>query len=305
MSLDAYLPLLVILNPVAGGRRSRRVWSQLEPEVRRAVGDLTLVHTLEPGHARQLAQQARGQGYRGLLVLGGDGTLSEVASGLLHAPLPLGIVPAGRGNDFARCLGLPRDPISCWRAIADGDLQSVDMATVNGRPYINIAGAGLDAETANRANRFPKALGGLIPYVTSLIATLVTYSNFELRASGDGLEWSGRASLVAVGNGSHYGGGLHILPGAHPADGLLDVCVAGDLGRVEIVSMLPRVVKGTHVDHPAFHRWRVPRLVLESERELAVQADGEVVQTLPATFEIIPAAIQLLGMRREQTHAVQ
>lgn len=301
MGLDSLSPLLFVINPIAGGGRARRAWAGLEGRIRQAVPRLTAVFTDCPGHAREIAAGARSSGYAGVVVFGGDGTLSEIVGGLVDNPIPIGLVAAGRGNDFARCLDLPADPAECWERIASGVHAPVDIGTFNGRPFINIAGAGLDAEVAAMANRFPRALGGLIPYVASLALTLATYRNSRIKVSSDGGCWEGRASLVAIGIGTHYGGGFNILPDASPSDGLLDVCVAGDLGKLGIMRMVPKVVRGTHVDHPLFFSWRAREVTIESERPLAVQADGEVVGTLPGSFGLIPGGLTVLGFEKENS----
>ncbi len=269
----------------------------MEPQVLRAAPGCSVRVTEGPGHARELAVGARAAGYRGVVILGGDGTVNEAGSGLLENPLPLGIIPAGRGNDLCRGLGFPLSPRDCWDMIARGTASAIDVGTLNGQRFMNIAGAGLDAEVAATANRFPRQLGGLIPYIASLILNLATYRNSHICVQGDTFSWEGRAALIAIGIGSYYGGGFNILPGAVPDDGLLDVCVAGDLGKVGIMKMVPSVIRGSHVDHPLFHSWKARSVTIESERPLTIQADGEVAGNLPASFGIEPRALMVLGRK--------
>ena len=298
-------PLLVLINPVAGGGRAVRVWKQVESLLQRDGIDYRAVLTRGPGHATQLAANARSDGHGALVVLGGDGTVSEVAAGLMEAPLPLAILPGGRGNDLSRALGLPRRPVACWHEISAGISSPVDVGFINDRLFVNIVGAGLDAEVAAMANRFPRYLGGILPYMASLALKLAAYRNCQVKVEADDVTWEGKAVLVAVGIGSHYGGGFCIMPGADPSDGLLDVCVAGDISKLGLLSLIPAVLKGKHVNHPKFFTWRARKVKVEAERPLAVQADGEPAGLLPASFGLAPGALSVLGLRGGVDPALQ
>lgn len=305
LGIKQYNPLLVIINPVAGGGRARKAWSHLRPFLLRDGIEHHSICTRAPGHASELALTARGRGYGALIVLGGDGTVSEIAQGLVESPLPMAIIPAGRGNDLGKVLGLPSSLEACWAQVATGQMSAIDVGIMGQRPFVNIVGAGLDAETAAMANRFPRFLGGLVPYLVSLAINLAVYRNSYLRVETDNGSWEGKASLMAVGIGSHYGGGFNILPGADPADGLLEVCVAGNLSKLSVARMVPAVLKGTHTQHPAFYTWRATSVKVQADRPVAIQADGEVVGHLPAAFGILPGALKVLGLRGVVSDAVQ
>ena len=164
-----------------------------------------------------------------------------------------------------------------------------------GRDYLNVAGAGFDSEVNRIANQRLRWAGNRPRYVGAVLAELVVGRTAELRLSLDGQTTELRGWLVAVANGPSYGGGMRVAPGASLADGLLDVVVVGDASKLEFLRTFPKVFSGRHVGHPAVAVHRAARVELDADRPLAVYADGEPAGTLPATFEVRPAAITVLA----------
>ena len=256
-----------------------------------------------------------------VVAVGGDGTVGACAAGLADAGpgwstggpggsggppggspggsgvrAALAVVPAGGGNDAARSLGLPtRDPLAAAGLLPRLRRRPADLATVAGRAYLNVAGAGFDSEVNRVANQRLRWAGNRPRYVGAVLAQLVVGRPAAFRLVLDGRELARRGWLVAVANGPSYGGGMRVAPWASLADGLLDVVVIADIGKLEFLRTFPKVFSGRHVEHPAVTVHRAARVELEADRPLAVYADGEPAGALPATFEVRPAAIAVLA----------
>jgi YegS/Rv2252/BmrU family lipid kinase len=297
---------LVVHNPTAGGGRAGRLAPQV---VERLAGDGVEVdqhRTLSLEDARLAACQAAGE-VDAVVAVGGDGTVGACAAGLADAGPPgrsggpgvraaLAVVPAGGGNDAARSLGLPADdPLAAAGMLTRLRRRPADLATVAGRAYLNVAGAGFDSEVNRLANQRLRWARGRPRYVGAVLAELVVgrTASFELALDGQPERLSGW--LVAVANGPSYGGGMLVAPRASLADGLLEVVVIGAIGKLEFLRTFPKVFSGRHVDHPAVAVHRAARVDLAADRPLAVYADGEPAGTLPATFEVRPAAVTVLA----------
>jgi YegS/Rv2252/BmrU family lipid kinase len=298
---------LVVHNPTAGGGRAGRLAPQV---VERLAGDGVEVdqhRTLSLEDARLAACQAAGE-VDAVVAIGGDGTVGACAAGLADAEVSgwspggsgvraaLAVIPAGGGNDAARSLGLPADdPLAAAGMLTRLRRRPADLATVGGRAYLNVAGAGFDSEVNRLANQRLRWARGRPRYVGAVLAELVVgrTASFELALDGQPERLSGW--LVAVANGPSYGGGMLVAPRASLADGLLEVVVIGAIGKLEFLRTFPKVFSGRHVDHPAVAVHRAARVDLAADRPLAVYADGEPAGTLPATFEVRPAAVTVLA----------
>lgn len=168
-----------------------------------------------------------------------------------------------------------------------------DQTGLPHRYFINVAGLGFDGEVAERVNRSSKALGGTIPYLTSLFITLVAYQNKHIELTIDGQTALRRLNSVIVSNGRYFGGGMCIAPHADLTDGLFDVIILGDLNKPELVQNLPKVYNGTHLTHPKVSEHRAREVRVVSQERMLIQADGELVGMAPATFRLLPQAIRV------------
>jgi len=298
-----------IFNPVAAGGRGAR----LKPDVRacltRAATDATVdlewVETQEPGHATALAREAALDGCEMLVAVGGDGTVNEVINGLMQAgnqdgaPV-LGIIPVGSGNDFAWGAGIALDPLVACQRVFDGQTCLIDLGQTREaggrqRYFCNVSGTGFDAQTALEVERF-KWLRGVFVYLVPLFKTLIFHHKVpELRISVDGLEWTQRSMMLTVGNGRRLGRGFLIAPEAELDDGWLDVCICGELGRLGMLMVIPRFMRGTHVTHREVQMERARRVKVESPVPVAVHVEGESFATDAREFEftIVPGALRL------------
>jgi len=282
---------LIIVNPAAGRGRALRVWRRLEDRCPFAYE----VHfTARPGEATEVARQAAGESFQRVISIGGDGTIHEIANGLAGTGVALGIIPGGNGNDFARTLGLPRNPEEALRCVAGGQVKAVDLGNVNGRFFVNVAGLGFDCEVLEEVSRRKGSFAGSLVYLYAVFTTLTSYTNADVLLDIDGTTRSRRVLLLAVANGQYYGGGMRVAPHARVDDGAFDICVAGDLTRPEVVVNVPRMYLGTHLSHPKVEYFRGARVRVESERELMIQCDGELVGNAPAEFTVSAGSLNVI-----------
>ena len=245
-------------------------------------------------------------GARALVIVGGDGMVHLGVNAVAGTPTALGVVPAGTGNDVARELGLPAEVGTAVRAIAaalsDGRVRHVDAVRCAGREgsrwFAGVLAAGFDAVVNERANGWADGWGwprGSARYTLAVLRELPSFRQRDYVLELDGVRVQTSAMIVAVANVPAYGGGMRIAPAARPDDGLLDVVVAGPIGRAEFVRVFPRVFSGRHVEHPRVHVHRAARVRVEAEG-IVGYADGERVGSLPLTCEVVPGALRLLAV---------
>ena len=264
----------LITNPKAGRNAGVATAECAEAELRATAWEVTRWLTEGPGDAERLAQRAADEAFDLVLACGGDGTLSQVLAGLI----PVGIVPAGTGNDFARTVRLSRNPADAARQLLRGHATDIDLLSINeGQLWsANVLGLGFDAAVAERMNRRRRLTGGLLANLTAVAQGLITYRPTEVRLRVGGEEWEGPALLLAVANARSYGAGMKIAPTAEIDDGLLDVVLVEHLGRVEFLRNFPKVLRGTHLSHPAVHAWRGEQVTIETPEPSPVLVDGDV-----------------------------
>ena len=262
-----------ILNPRAGlaaGRAREALLAGPWP-------DLDLIETRAPGHARELSSEAVAAGCDLVLAAGGDGTANEVAWGLLGSPTVFGLVPLGSGNGLARSLRIPLDARRAVGTLASGVVRTVDVGLANGRPFLNVAGAGLDAIIGADFQAHGNAGGrrGVLTYVRLSLRRALRYQAPHWCLTAGGERFEGRALIVAFVNGRQYGGGAVIAPRARLDDGLLDLVVFENAGAFEILANAPRLFLGT-IERFRRYRWlRAAAAVLESSSAFLHHRDGE------------------------------
>lgn len=298
---------LFIVNPVAAGRKTGRVWPSIEGELRSVGLPFDHCFTEARGHATVLAREGVEKGYETIVAVGGDGTVNEVVNGLMlpgseEAGAILGVVITGRGSDLARTIGIPSHYGQACARLAGDRTTTLDLALVEfhvqgeqrQRYMVNVGGCGFDGEVAERANRAPNFMGGTVPYLTSLVTTLITYQNKALELVLDDREPIKMvANSVVVANCQYFGGGMRVAPDADPHDGLLDVVVIGDIDKVEYLFTVPKVYDGTHITHPQVDTYRARRVEVRTQQRLMLQIEGEVCGEAPLSFQVIPSALQV------------
>lgn len=292
-------PVVVLANPAAGNGRGRRAGGRAVAWLERHGLRCEAIVSRGPGHLEAAAHEAAERGRPRVVAIGGDGTLSEVARGLLAvagAETMLGIVPTGTGNDFVKSAGLPRDwRAACTRLAASTTPRTIDAGRVNGRWFINGVGFGFDAAIA-RATLRHKWLPGPLGYAAGLFDALVAGVGRPVcTLRWDGGEDRRAVTLVAACNGRYAGGLFHLAPGAALDDGRLDLVWADALNRAQVLRHAPSVIRGTHERLAVAHRARSTRLVVDSDTPLPAQADGELLgeDLVRLEIELVPGVLRL------------
>lgn len=293
---------LAIINPTAGGGRSLNVWSAVRPRFLEAGWTVTDATAERRGHETELAAGAARDGYDVVLAVGGDGTAHWAANGLLRhgggvpSPTPsLAVVPAGTGGDFAGAMGLPKDPQAAVAALLRGKVRRIDVGLVNGRYFLTIGTVGFGGEVARQVNEWPKRLPGPVMYIAAILKMLVTYSPVEVEVVLDGRARRQRLFMVGVGNTYRAAGGMKLCPGATPDDQIFEVVLIGNVTKLEVLGLLPKTFPGRHIFHPKVEVANASTITVNSSTPLAVQADGELIGTVPATFTVLPQALEVLA----------
>lgn len=284
----------MIVNPKAGRGRAMAAALAAETEFHAAGWQTDLAHTSAPGDATRIAREAA-NACDLLVACGGDGTLCEVLNGTQGSDTPVAFIPAGTGNDFTRTVGLPTTPREAARQIVAGQSRRLDLMRLDTPAMfaINIIGIGFDAMVAARMNRHTRVGGGALSYLAAVMIELARLRPVRLRLRVDEETWEGPALLVAIANAQSYGGGMRIAPDACVDDGLLDVIIVEPMGRLSFLRTLPRVFKGTHLQHPAVSCRRGREIVVESDVPVPVMVDGDLKATTPLRVTVAPGAAHL------------
>jgi len=287
-------PLALLVNPTSGGGRGGRLLDPVAERLRRSGAEVDVLVGRDGAEALDLLRDRVAAGVDGVVALGGDGLVNIALQVVGGTDVPLGVVPAGTGNDIARSLGLSAgDATAAVDLVVLGGTRTVDLGRADGRWFAGVLGSGFDSMVNERANRmtWPR---GRSRYNLAILAELRTFRPVPFVLELDGVPWSTEAMLVAVGNGSSYGGGMRVCPAARLDDGLLDVTVLGPISKAEFIRVFPTVYKGTHVHHPAVTSRRA-RMVSLSSEGVTAYADGERVSRLPVTCEAVPGALDVFA----------
>ncbi|MHC3472048.1 diacylglycerol kinase [Streptomyces sp. 7R007] len=291
--------ITLFVNPTAGRGRGAHAARPAASALRAAGFRVRTVLGENAPDALARARAAVAEGTGALIAVGGDGMASLALQAVAGTRTPLGLVAVGTGNDFARTLGLPvRDPAAAGRLIADAlkgaRLRDIDLGRVGERWFGTVLASGFDSRVNDRGNRM-RWPAGRLRYDLALLAELAAFRPFPYRITlDDGRVREIEATLVAVGNGASYGGGMRICPGADPTDGLFDVTVVGDCGRATLLRVFPTVYRGTHVDHPKVSVYRAATVELAAEG-ITGYADGEPLGPLPLTARCVRGAVRVIG----------
>ncbi len=285
--------LTFIVNPTAGNGYALKIEQQLREEIAKRRVDCRFVHTEHPGHATDLAREAaQMQDCTGVIAVGGDGTSYEVACGLMNTEIPLGIVPAGTGNDFIKTVGIPKKPMEALQLILQGKARPVDVGALNDRLFLNVAGTGFDVTVLDYTLAAKKYCRGLLPYLIGLIRGIAHYSPVHVRFTVDGHTEEREVLICSIANGRFFGGGIAICPDAVADDGLLDLIVVEDKPRWMLPFLLPSLLMGRILKFSFTTHVHCKTLELYSEG-MRLNADGEVSNVDYAKFTVLQGALRL------------
>jgi diacylglycerol kinase (ATP) len=297
----------LICNPSAGGGKAKRALDAALEVLRRRGAESRVLESTSAQHLRELVREARATQPDAVVSVGGDGTAHHVVNCLFGGDVPLGIIPVGRGNDLARGLGIPPDPRAAAEILLGGKVRIIDLARARmadqttgqgGEPsqlYACIGGVGFDSVVTRYANDHAPKIHGRFAYVWGILRCLWFYRPQPLVLTAEEQKFSGDVMFAVVGNNATYGDGVKLLPRARLDDGLLDVCIVPAMGKVELLRWVRRAYRGEHLQHPRIVYFQSRRITLRSSARLELFGDGEFLQELPATIEVIPNALRVIA----------
>ncbi|MEU1733246.1 diacylglycerol kinase family protein [Streptosporangium sp. NPDC020145] len=289
--------IAVLVNPAARGGRSRGMLGPVLHRLRRGDRKVSVLVGESAADALARARTVVAAGASALVAFGGDGLVHLAVQAVAETGVPLGIIPAGTGNDIATALGVPRGGLlEAADAVLRGGSRTVDaVRTGSGEWFAGVLACGFDSRVNERANRI-SGPPGMARYLLALAAELGSYRPIPFRMILDGPSGTEtierRAMLVAVGNTSSYGAGMRVCPGAVPDDGLLDVTIIDAVPVGRFLRAFPRVYRGSHITHPFVTTRRVRGITLEAP-DVVAYADGERLGPLPLSCEVVPGALSL------------
>jgi YegS/Rv2252/BmrU family lipid kinase len=286
------MPLTLLVNPSSGGGRALRLLPNVESALDDARVPFRVLRTEGLEHGVESALEAIELG-EVPIVVSGDGLVGAIGGAMAGSETPLGIIPGGRGNDLARVLGIPDDPVSATEALLAGESRRIDVGEVNGQRFLGIATTGIDAE-ANRLANDTRWLRGNLVYLYAGLRTLIGWraARFTIRVDEERIRFTG--SNVAAANNRAHGGGMMAAPEADLEDGKFDVVTVSEAGKLRLLSIFPKVFKGTHVEEDEVTVFRTSHLEVSASRPFEVYADGEHLTDLPAKLRVLPRALSVI-----------
>jgi YegS/Rv2252/BmrU family lipid kinase len=286
----------LIVNLIAGQGRCKAVFPRVKAALERSHTAYDLHYTNEPMEAVDVAKMGIEAGFTRIIAMGGDGTVNEVANGLLGSTACLGVIPAGTGNDFVRMLGIPSDPLEALRMLPKAVERTMDMGRVgHDRCFVNGIGIGIDAQVARDVLAMER-LRGAAAYIYAAVKEVFRFQAFKAKIEGEGISEERQYLSLGVANGKYCGGGFMLAPRAVVDDGLIDVAAIGDFPRAERLLRLPQARAGKHLKLPQVRYVQTPRVTLSSDTKLIAHMDGEPYELPRAAFEVsvAPKALRVL-----------
>ncbi len=286
----------LIANPAAGRGRSPELVARIVEifTSRRAAFDLD--YTRGPGDASRIARESAGE-FDVIVAIGGDGSINDIIPGMLFSPWPLGIIPAGSGNDFIKSLNISSDLESAVDTVLKGEAKVIDVGAINGRFFANGVGIGFDAAVNRESYAVSPSKQGLLLYIYALARTLGKYDPVPLKITMNGETFTQTTFMLTVGNGTTVGGGFKLTPHAMIDDALLDVTIVRPLKLPLLLWHLPKVFLGTFDGVKSATLHRTDRLIVETNSAVPVHLDGEIYSGDESRYEIeiIPRALRVIG----------
>lgn len=301
----------IIVNPNSGGGKGKKMWHKIfAKKLEQAGVQYQIAFTEYPTHAIVLTMHAIHKGYRNIIAMGGDGTIHEVMNGILRqkevpsTDITLSIIPVGTGNDWIKTMKIPTNANQVVDIIQNGHhfTQDVGLATYyegteqKERYFLNVAGTGFDAYVAQQMGNKKKAWGQLT-YLIELAKGLLRYKTIPMsiksRLHNKFQDFKENIYTVNVGIGKYFGSGMKITPNAVPNDGLFDVTMIKDISKMGIVGQLKNLYDGTFIKHPKVETFRTEDIKVQSNKDIYLQLDGELLGHGPIQFKLIPHALKV------------
>jgi YegS/Rv2252/BmrU family lipid kinase len=282
----------LLVNPASAGGKALKALPVVHETLDRLGAPHRTVTTRSTEHAAEEAARAAAQGET-VAALSGDGLLRPLAGALKGTPSALAVIPCGRGNDLARVLGIPTDPAEAAQLAVDGPEKLLDVAEVDGTPFVGIASFGFDSE-ANRIANEAKFVRGNAVYLYAALRALVAWKPAAFSVTVDGERHDASGYSVAIGNSKAYGGGMFVLPEAELDDGKLDVLISKDASKIAFLRGVFQTFKAAHVDSPDAQFLRGATIEVSSDRPFVIYGDGDPIGTTPATMRVEQRCLRVI-----------
>lgn len=291
-----------IVNKTSGSGRALKTWDHIKNKLQKKNIPYRVHFTQQPNHATELVHELRrSEEPRAIIAVGGDGTIHEVINGLVGSTIPLGIIPAGSGNDFCRGMGIPLQYDKALERILKNEQKVIDVGRINDTYFATIVGIGFDGqvalETHHSKNKKLLNLAGIgsIPYIINVLKVLLYYKPTNVDLYIDSIKTTHqKVWLIAIANSPFYAGGMMICPDAKNNDQLFDICIVKGISRWEFLQIFPSVFKGEHIHHPSIITLKGKKLKILSSTPLTAHGDGEIIGNTPFKIMISPASISVL-----------
>lgn len=290
--------LLFIVNPAAGRGKNAAInsISLIESFCKGRGINYVIEKTSYKGHATLLARHAATSKTKvdAVISVGGDGTLLEVVNGLVGSNMLLGVLPAGTGNDFARAIGIPANVKEALKSIVKKKIKLIDVGKLGDVFFTNVASVGFDAEIVRDIIKYKKFIPGKASYLVAALIKFFTFKFKHISVNIDGKEMKSKILLVAIANGTHYGGGMKVNPHGDIDDGYLDVIMINHVPRYKIPLLMAKFAKGDYTHLPFVKTYRCKEITINSQDNLVINADGDIFGSTPATFSVKPLSLNVI-----------
>lgn len=267
-----------VVNPVAGKNRAKSLIPYIRDRMEKTNIKYKIIATTRPKEAIEITKNGLKDGFDIIVAVGGDGTINEVMIGIVEMGKGiLGIIPGGTGNDLARTLNIPENAKDALDLIINRKVKSIDLGYADGKPFLNVASIGFDAEIVKNTEKIKKFVKSKFAYTVGLLVTLVSYKYKKIRIKLDDREISDEILLIAVGNGKYYGGGMVICPDAVEDDGLFGICFIKKIPKLKLLILFPSIFKGRHGKfrkYVQFYKSKEVKINIHNPTNLNI--DGEV-----------------------------
>ncbi|MDO4567657.1 MAG: diacylglycerol kinase family lipid kinase [Clostridia bacterium] len=283
-----------VVNPVAGAGKCSELFTQTMSVLDSRGVAYSYGYTGGTDDAVHMAHDAALDGYDAVVAVGGDGTAQDVARGVYGTGAPMMVFPFGTGNDFARALRIPTGCDECVEVLLSGFSRNVDIGRANGNLFLNVSGFGFDTDVLKNTEEYKKRYTGMKPYLLGIVKTMLHLNRMQLTVEADDRVLECESLLIAVANGTHFGGGMNVSPASDPFDGYFDVCLIRSISFPLFISLLPQFVKGKHIGKKPVEYFKTKRLAVSSSVEYELNLDGELKSVTPALFEIEESAIPMI-----------
>ena len=302
------MKIAIVLNGIS--LQKKYFYQEILPALQNAFPEIEILETLTQNDGTLLGAKAVDRWFDIILAAGGDGTVHQVVNGMLsrkhlYRLPPLGIIPIGSGNDFARCLNITREPAKLIDAIQNLRTRLIDIGHITyhkthsanettTRFFINEADIGMGPEVVRKVTASGRPFGSAIAYYTAILSTFATYKPLPVKATTPTWTWEGRIRTLAIANGNYYGNGLCISPDAKPDDGRFGTFICGPVSVFDFIRHSGSLKKGRHVRIPEIVYNQTDAIELTSPEPCVIETDGEIAGYLPAKIELLPQAISIL-----------